>query len=109
MDQSSEIRRFLFLCFLFMGFVIPLFDTHSCIPRSYDPYVLTDLNASYSRYSGVFLALAFLWPLSLANLVGVLGSKPCLRTTCLVYKVCCDFFAGHTARVDLVPEKLQRD
>ncbi|KAI4384972.1 hypothetical protein MLD38_003052 [Melastoma candidum] len=84
-----------------MVVVIPLFDAQSCIPRSFYPDVLADLHASYSHDYGDFLVaepplffvglvwfeVAFHWPLCLANLAGVLGSKSWFPTTCLVYGV----------------------
>ncbi|KAI4325090.1 hypothetical protein MLD38_030516 [Melastoma candidum] len=91
----------LLVYFLFMAVIIPLFDGQSCIPRSFFPDILVNLKDIYAREYGDYLVaerphffvglvgleLAFHWPLCLANLVGILGSKPWFPTTCLVYGV----------------------
>ncbi|KAK7404914.1 hypothetical protein VNO78_05964 [Psophocarpus tetragonolobus] len=91
----------LFLFFLLIAVVAPLFDAQMCLPQSYFPEFLVQLKEHYSHDYGdylvaekphffvglVWLELLFQWPLSLLNLYAILTSKNWFNTTCLVYGV----------------------
>jgi hypothetical protein len=93
----------LFLFFLVIALAAPLIDAQTCLPLSLFPQVVVDLKSWYSREYGdylvaekphffvgiVWLELLFQWPLALLNLYGILGGKPWVNTTCLVYGVSC--------------------
>ncbi|CAK9133533.1 unnamed protein product [Ilex paraguariensis] len=95
------VDAILFFFFLLIAVVAPLFDAQSCLPRDLYPDYLVDLNTWYSREYGdylisekpnffvglVWLELLFLWPLSIANLYGIVAGKSWLRTTSLIYGV----------------------
>ncbi|XP_057979233.1 uncharacterized protein LOC131165430 [Malania oleifera] len=91
----------LFLYFLVMVAVAPLFDAQACLPQTLFPDFLIDLKHWYSREYGdylvaekpdffvglVWLELLLQWPLSLANLYALLAGKSWFRTTCLIHGV----------------------
>ncbi|XP_057455811.1 uncharacterized protein LOC130747018 [Lotus japonicus] len=98
---SKLVDAILFLFFLVIAIVAPLFDAQSCLPLSYYPDFLLDLNKWYTQEYGDYLVvdkphffvglvwheLLFLWPLSLLNLYAILFSKPWFNTTCLIFGV----------------------
>lgn len=89
----------LFLAFLVIAVVAPLFDAQTCLPATVFPEILVELKNWYGREYGdylitekpdffvglVWLELLFQWPLSVLNLYGILASKRWFRTTCLIY------------------------
>ncbi|XP_074280632.1 uncharacterized protein LOC141605655 [Silene latifolia] len=89
----------LFLSFLVMAIVVPLFDSQTCLPQEYYPKVLVDLNSWYSSEYGdylvvekphffmglVWMELFVLWPLSIINLYALISAKSWFKTTCLFY------------------------
>ena len=96
---------------LVMVVLVPLFEAQTCFPSLY-PALLADLNRycaeQYGDYltirrPGFFVGLAwvellFLWPLSIANLYGILARKRWVTTTTLMAgvssltaMVCSDF------------------
>ncbi|KAL9224344.1 hypothetical protein vseg_000388 [Gypsophila vaccaria] len=91
----------LFLFFLMIAIICPLFDAQSCLPQEYYPKALVDLNSWYAHEFGdylvtekpgffvglVWMELCFLWPLSILNLYGIVSKKPWFNTTCLIYGV----------------------
>ncbi|KAL7000155.1 hypothetical protein U1Q18_001305, partial [Sarracenia purpurea var. burkii] len=95
------IDAILFLYFLVIAVLTPLIDSQSCLPVDHFPDLLVDLHLWYSREYGdylvtekpnffvglVWLELLFQWPISIANLYGILAGKSWFRTTCLVYGV----------------------
>ncbi|KAH7675651.1 Sigma intracellular receptor 2 protein [Dioscorea alata] len=82
---------------LVMVVLVPLFEAQACFPLLY-PQLLVDLNHYYSeqyddyltiKRPGFFVGLAwvdllFLWPLSIANVYGILARKPWVNTTTLM-------------------------
>ncbi|KAM0943832.1 putative sigma intracellular receptor 2, EXPERA domain-containing protein [Dioscorea sansibarensis] len=86
---------------LVMVVLVPLFEAQTCFPSLYPP-LLADLNRycaeQYGDYltirrPGFFVGLAwlellFLWPLSIANLYGILARKRWVTTTTLMAGVC---------------------
>lgn len=97
----TALEAVLFLYFLLLAVVAPLFDAQVCLPPTLFPNVLVNLKGLYSReygdyllaekpsfFSGlVWLELLILWPLSLLNLYGIAAAKPWLPTTCLIHGV----------------------
>ncbi|GAB2285284.1 hypothetical protein Dimus_019738 [Dionaea muscipula] len=89
----------LFVFFLLVAIVAPLFDGQTCLPLRYYPKVLVDLSSWYSVEYGdylvlekphffiglVWLELFLLWPLSVANLFGLATGKSWFNTTCLIF------------------------
>ncbi|XP_022734771.1 sigma intracellular receptor 2-like [Durio zibethinus] len=89
----------LLLIFVLISVVAPLFDSQTCLPESIYPDLLVRMNKWYAgEYQDflvvekrhffvalVWLELAFLWPLALLNVYGMLGSKPWFNTTCLLF------------------------
>ena len=88
----------LFLFFLVIALAAPLFDAQACLPPSYFPDFLINLNKWYVSEFGDYLVdekphffvglvwfeLLFQWPLVLFNLYGILAGKPWFKTTCLI-------------------------
>uniref|UniRef100_A0A7C9CL59 EXPERA domain-containing protein n=1 Tax=Opuntia streptacantha TaxID=393608 RepID=A0A7C9CL59_OPUST len=93
------IDAVLFLFFLLIALVVPLFDAQICLPQEYYPKALLDLSSWYSNEYGdylvvekpnffvglVWLELFVIWPLSIVNLFGLLSAKSWFNTTCLIY------------------------
>lgn len=93
------INAVLFLFFLLIAIVVPLFDAQICLPQEYYPKALVDLSSWYSNDYGdylivekpnffvglVWLELFVIWPLSIVNLFGLLCAKSWFNTTCLIY------------------------
>lgn len=89
----------LFIFFLFIGMVAPLFDSQSILPLEIYPKALVDLKNWYSEEYNDYLTaekphffvgligvqLFFQWPLALICLYGIAGGKSWLPTTCLMY------------------------
>ncbi|KAJ3670423.1 hypothetical protein LUZ60_010747 [Juncus effusus] len=87
-----------FLFSLILSIVAPLFDAQSCLPSSLYPTPLTELNRWYSDQFGdylttekplffvglVWIELLLLWPLSVANVYGILKGKSWVKTTSLM-------------------------
>ncbi|XP_020531617.1 transmembrane protein 97 isoform X1 [Amborella trichopoda] len=87
--------------FALIAIAAPLVDAQTVLPSSLFPEFLADLKSQYATFSGdyliakkppffvglVFYELIVQWPLSLANLYGLIASKPWFRTTCLAYGV----------------------
>ncbi|KAF6160988.1 hypothetical protein GIB67_007629 [Kingdonia uniflora] len=102
MGLSTLIDTILFLFFLFIAIVAPLFDAQTCLPSHFFPDFLIDLKTTYARDNGdyliaekpnffiglIWLELLVQWPLSIANVYGILQKKSWLQTTCLIYGVC---------------------
>ncbi|CAK9185182.1 unnamed protein product [Ilex paraguariensis] len=96
------IDTLLFLYFLVIAVIAPLIDVQNCLPRDLYPDFLVDLHGWYSREFGdylfsekpnffvglIWLELFFVWPLSFANLYGVVTGKSWFRTTSLIFGVC---------------------
>ncbi|KAF6175764.1 hypothetical protein GIB67_035891 [Kingdonia uniflora] len=102
MGLSTLIDTILFIFFLFIAIVAPLFDAQTCLPSNFFPDFLVDLKTTYARDNGdyliaekpnffiglIWLELLVQWPLSIANVYGILRKKSWLQTTCLIYGVC---------------------
>ncbi|KAL5573312.1 hypothetical protein UlMin_022909 [Ulmus minor] len=95
------IDAILFLFFIVIAIAAPLIDAQTCFPTNLFPEFLVNLKSRYAQEYGdylvaqkphffvgiVWLELLFQWPLALINLYAILGSKPWLNTTCLIYGV----------------------
>ncbi|KAL8160083.1 hypothetical protein V2J09_001620 [Rumex salicifolius] len=93
----------LFLFFLFTAIVAPLLDSQKVLPPEYYPKQLLDLNAWYANEYGDYLVsdnphffvgviwneLLVIWPLAIANLVGIISGKSWFNTTCLIFGANC--------------------
>ncbi|EOA37154.1 hypothetical protein CARUB_v10010479mg [Capsella rubella] len=89
----------LFVFFASMAIIAPLIDGQTSLPGGIYPAVLTDLKSKYIADFGDYLLmekphfivglvwheLLFLWPLSIANVYGILAGKSWFGTTCLLY------------------------
>lgn len=87
--------------FVVIALAAPLIDAQTCLPQSLFPSVLVELKSWYASQYGdylvaqkphffvgiVWLELLFQWPLSIANLYGILAAKSWFNTTCLIYGV----------------------
>ncbi|KAL8142715.1 hypothetical protein V2J09_015747 [Rumex salicifolius] len=97
------VDAILFLAFLGLAVVVPLFDAQSALPAEYYPKQLVDLNSWYANEFGdylvaekphffvglVWVELLLLWPLSVASLCALLTGKSWYRTTTLIFGVSC--------------------
>ncbi|KAL0865496.1 hypothetical protein Bca101_044614 [Brassica carinata] len=93
------IDAILLVFFALMAVIAPLIDGQTALPKSIFPAFLTDLKTSYIAEFGDYLLmekphflvglvwheLAFLWPLSIANVYAILAGKSWFGTTCLLY------------------------
>ncbi|XP_047335945.1 uncharacterized protein LOC124939522 [Impatiens glandulifera] len=91
----------LFIFFLTLTVVVPLFDSQSALPEKLYPKLLVDLKHTYANQVGDYLVLdkpAFfigltwieifvVWPLSIINLFAIAGGKSWFSTTCLIQGV----------------------
>ncbi|XP_042415913.1 sigma intracellular receptor 2-like [Zingiber officinale] len=76
----------------------PLFDAQTCLPKLLYPAPLVELKRWYAEEFGdylvaekpgfftglVWLEIAFLWPLSVANIYGIVSRRPWATTTSLM-------------------------
>ncbi|GAB4825151.1 hypothetical protein Ancab_008026 [Ancistrocladus abbreviatus] len=99
--MTKLIDAILFLFFLLIAIVAPLLDGQTCLPQHYYPQILGDLKSWYSTEYGdylsvekphffvglVWLELFLLWPLAIANLVGLASGKSWFNTTSLIFGV----------------------
>ncbi|PQQ17943.1 transmembrane protein 97-like [Prunus yedoensis var. nudiflora] len=106
----------LFVFFVVIALAAPLIDAQTCLPQSLFPSVLVELKSWYARQYGdylvtqkphffvgiVWLELLFQWPLSIANLYGILAAKSWFNTTCLIYGV-----SVFTSMVTILSELVQ--
>nr|DAD23328.1 TPA_asm: hypothetical protein HUJ06_024791 [Nelumbo nucifera] len=93
------VEAILFLLFLLFSVVSPIIDAQTCLPLHLFPDVLIDLKSRYAQEydnylivekPGFFVGIAWLeilllWPLSIANLFGIVTRKSWVKTTCLIY------------------------
>ncbi|XP_055824764.1 uncharacterized protein LOC129893281 [Solanum dulcamara] len=91
----------LFVYFLLIAIVAPLFDGQVALPKHMFPPVLVDLKSWYTQEYGdylvsekphffvglIWLELLFAWPLSLLSLYAIAAGKSWINTTCLLYGV----------------------
>ncbi|KAI3855753.1 hypothetical protein MKX03_033433 [Papaver bracteatum] len=91
----------LFIYFLFISIVAPLFDGQTILPIEFFPKVLIDLKSSYAQENNdylvsdkphffvglVWVELLLQWPLCIANLYGIVNKKSWVKKTCLIYGV----------------------
>ena len=102
-NKMGAVRKFLdallFVFFLVIAVVAPLFDAQTCLPETFFPKSLVDLKNWYSVEYGdylvgekpgffvglVWVELLFAWPLSLLNLYALVAGASWLPTTCLIY------------------------
>ncbi|KAL9272998.1 Sigma intracellular receptor 2-like protein [Drosera capensis] len=102
MPPLLRLTDFILVLFFFIiAIVAPLFDAQSILPRHFYPKLLLDLSSRYAAMYGdylveerphffvglVWMELVVLWPLSVVNLVGVLGGKGWFGRSCLVFGV----------------------
>ncbi|KAI3986642.1 hypothetical protein MKX01_014180 [Papaver californicum] len=80
MGLEKLMNGLLLIYFLFMVIVTPLFDCQSCLPTSFFPDVLVDMNMAIIR-------LLVMWPLCIVNFYGIFTSKSWVKKTCLIYGV----------------------
>ncbi|XP_072957182.1 uncharacterized protein [Typha angustifolia] len=81
-----------------LAVVAPLIDAQICLPLSLYPAPLLELNKWYAQQFGDYLVaekphffvgltwveIVFLWPLSIANVYGILARRPWAATTSLM-------------------------
>ncbi|MCL7031577.1 hypothetical protein MKW94_009781 [Papaver nudicaule] len=91
----------LFIYFLFITIVAPLFDGQTILPIEFFPKLLIDLKSNYAQENNdylisekphffvglVWVELLLQWPLCMANLYGILNKKSWVKNTCLIYGV----------------------
>ncbi|MCL7033370.1 hypothetical protein MKW94_002998, partial [Papaver nudicaule] len=91
----------LFIYFLFITIVAPLFDGQTILPIEFFPKLLIDLKSNYAQENNdylisekphffvglVWVELLLQWPLCVANLYGILNKKSWVKKTCLIYGV----------------------
>ncbi|XP_010276012.1 PREDICTED: transmembrane protein 97 [Nelumbo nucifera] len=101
MGLCKLVDAILFFFFLLIAVVAPLIDAQTCLPLHMFPDFLVDLKSWYAREYGdylivekpgffvgiVWLELLLQWPLSIANLYGIVAKKSWMKTTCLIYGV----------------------
>ncbi|CAH9089261.1 unnamed protein product [Cuscuta europaea] len=89
----------LFIFFLLIAIVAPLFDAQCILPQDIFPTFVVDLKAWYTQEYGdylvsekphffvglIWLELLFAWPLSVISLYGIAAGKSWVSTTCLLY------------------------
>ncbi|XP_004243464.1 uncharacterized protein [Solanum lycopersicum] len=91
----------LFVYFLLIAIVAPLFDGQVALPKHIFPPVLVNLKSWYTRQYGdylvsekphffvglIWLELLFAWPLSILSLYAIAAGKSWIKTTSLMYGV----------------------
>ncbi|XP_015082468.1 sigma intracellular receptor 2-like [Solanum pennellii] len=91
----------LFVYFLLIAIVAPLFDGQVALPKHIFPPVLVDLKSWYTQQYGdylvsekphffvglIWLELLFAWPLSILSLYAIAAGKSWIKTTSLMYGV----------------------
>ncbi|WMV39039.1 hypothetical protein MTR67_032424 [Solanum verrucosum] len=91
----------LFVYFLLIAIVAPLFDGQVALPKHIFPPVLVDLKSWYTQQYGdylvsekphffvglIWLELLFAWPLSVLSLYAIAAGKSWIKTTSLMYGV----------------------
>ncbi|KAK6784978.1 hypothetical protein AABB24_033077 [Solanum stoloniferum] len=91
----------LFVYFLLIAIVAPLFDGQVALPKHIFPPVLVDLKTWYTQQYGdylvsekphffvglIWLELLFAWPLSVLSLYAIAAGKSWIKTTSLMYGV----------------------
>ncbi|XP_077243550.1 uncharacterized protein LOC143884062 [Tasmannia lanceolata] len=91
----------LLVFFLLIAICAPLFDSQACLPARIFPGFLVDMKSWYGNEFGdflmvekpdffvgiVWLELLFQWPLSIANIYGIVARKSWYQKTCLMYGV----------------------
>ncbi|VFQ62178.1 unnamed protein product [Cuscuta campestris] len=98
-DLTKLTDWVLFIFFLLIAAVAPLFDAQCVLPRHLFPTFAVDLKAWYTREYGdylvsekpnffvglIWLELLFAWPLSVLSLYGIAAGRSWVSTTCLLY------------------------
>ncbi|KAH0653536.1 hypothetical protein KY290_031815 [Solanum tuberosum] len=91
----------LFIYYLFMAIVAPLFDGQTALPKHIFHPVLVDLKSWYTQECGdylvsekphffvglIWLELLFAWPICLLSLYAIAAGKSWIKTTSLLYGV----------------------
>ncbi|TMW86784.1 hypothetical protein EJD97_020891 [Solanum chilense] len=91
----------LFVYFLLIAIVAPLFDGQVALPKHIFPPVLVNLKSWYTQQYGdylvsekphffvglIWLELLFAWPLSILSLYAIAAGKSWIKTTSLMYGV----------------------
>ncbi|KAL3363906.1 hypothetical protein AABB24_012906 [Solanum stoloniferum] len=91
----------LFVYFLLIAIVAPLFDGQVALPKHIFPPVLVDLKSWYTQQYGdylvsekphffvglIWLEILFAWPLSVLSLYAIAAGKSWIKTTSLMYGV----------------------
>lgn len=91
----------LFVYFLLIAIVAPLFDGQVALPKHIFPPALVDLKSWYTQQYGdylvyekphffvglIWLELLFAWPLSVLSLFAIAAGKSWIKTTSLMYGV----------------------
>ncbi|PKA52608.1 hypothetical protein AXF42_Ash001589 [Apostasia shenzhenica] len=81
-----------------LALTVPLIDAQICLPSGFYPPALVDLKRWYEEEYGdylmkerphfyiglVWVEIVFLWPLSIANIYGILARRPWAVTTALM-------------------------
>ncbi|KAF9587788.1 hypothetical protein IFM89_005663 [Coptis chinensis] len=101
MGLCKLIDALLLIYFLFIAIVAPLFDSQACLPSHLYPEILLEAQSWYvSEYGDYLVAekphffvgligveLLLQWPLSIANVYGIMAKKSWYSTTCLIQGV----------------------
>ncbi|OVA11113.1 Transmembrane protein 6/97 [Macleaya cordata] len=101
MFLQKFVNALLFIYFLFITIVAPLFDGQTILPITLFPKFLVDLKSHYAHENGDYLVaekpdffigliwveLLVQWPLCIANLYAILTNKSWFKKTCLIYGV----------------------
>ncbi|KAL5710604.1 hypothetical protein ACHQM5_021146 [Ranunculus cassubicifolius] len=101
MGICKFIDAVLFLYFLIITIAAPLLDSQTCLPSHFYPDILIQAKSWYTQQYGDYLVdekphffvglialeLLLQWPLSIANLYGIVAKKSWYNVTCLIQGV----------------------
>ncbi|KAL5730865.1 hypothetical protein ACHQM5_003651 [Ranunculus cassubicifolius] len=101
MGICKFIDAVLFLYFLIITIAAPLLDSQTCLPSHFYPDILIQAKSWYTQEYGDYLVdekphffvglialeLLLQWPLSIANLYGIVAKKSWYNVTCLIQGV----------------------